>query len=230
LAARQRIVAQMRALRAEREQTRVALPPSALPALESAKASEDPEDLLEQADALRDSEDKVRQRLRALEQRMAEVRDERDFDRRMNEFLGDESLFDEQDRRLRLRKPTSLRTAPVFQADDKGAAAGAQAEAANPPVSTTVGAPTEATTHAPTSPTPVESGSNTPNVAVTPGDIKGTAATKGGQPHLGSRTPASFGGVTDLKVLETEQKRLKALADSLKSRASQLESQAKELQ
>lgn len=101
--ARAALVARMRGLRSERDAVRAALPPSRVPGLGPAEASDDPEDLLEQADVLRDSEDKVRQRLQALKARITEVREERDLDRRMNDFLGEESMFDDQDRRLRLR-------------------------------------------------------------------------------------------------------------------------------
>ena len=69
----------------------------------SGTASDDPAELLEQADAVRDAEDKVRQRMEQLQTRIHELKDERDLDRRMNDFLGEESIFDEQDRRLRLR-------------------------------------------------------------------------------------------------------------------------------
>ena len=89
---------------------RAALPASQVPALDRADAErDDPEDLLEQADALRDTEDKVRERLKALHGRITEVREERDLDRRMNDFLGEESMFDEQDRRLRAAARTPAR-------------------------------------------------------------------------------------------------------------------------
>src|SRR5262249_50283764 len=70
--ARQRLIAQMRSLRGEREQIRALLPTAAVAVPEGSSASDDPEDLLEQADALRDSEDKLRQQLRALDVRIAE--------------------------------------------------------------------------------------------------------------------------------------------------------------
>src|SRR5438132_790421 len=72
-AARTRLIGQMRGLRAEREQVRAALPAAKLPALEAVRPSDDPEDLLEQADLLKDNEDKVRKQLQTLEQRIAEA-------------------------------------------------------------------------------------------------------------------------------------------------------------
>jgi len=87
-AARRQLIVQMRSLRAEREQVRAALPAASVPALEAPRSSDNPEDLLEQADAARDNEDKVRRELRALEGRIAETREERAFDRRLNDFLG----------------------------------------------------------------------------------------------------------------------------------------------
>ncbi|WP_253910740.1 TetR family transcriptional regulator, partial [Pyxidicoccus fallax] len=103
-AQRAKLLEAMRSVRAEREAVRAALPASRVPALDrAAPAGDDPEDLLEQADTLRDTEDKVRERLKALRGRITEVREERDLDRRMNDFLGEESMFDEQDRRLRVR-------------------------------------------------------------------------------------------------------------------------------
>jgi len=66
----------------------------------SAKVSDDPEELLERADALFDSEDKLRREERALEARIGELRSEQDIDRRMSDFLGEGTLFDEADRRI----------------------------------------------------------------------------------------------------------------------------------
>ncbi len=99
---RQPLLAQLRALRAEREKLRASMPLRAAPPIQSSRPSEEPEDLLRQVDSLRDSEDKVKQQLRAVETRIGEVRDEQALDRRMREFLNEQSLFDDQDRRFRL--------------------------------------------------------------------------------------------------------------------------------
>jgi hypothetical protein len=121
---RRTLLDRMRALRKERDQVRAQLPAAQLPQVK-AEASDDPADLLEQADALRDTQDKVAARLKALEKRIAEVKRERDLDRRMGEFLGEEQAFDERDRRLATsptaadnnrdaRLPSAERTEPVF--------------------------------------------------------------------------------------------------------------------
>jgi len=96
---RRALLDRMRALRKERDQVRAQLPAAQLPQVK-AEASDDPADLLEQADALRDTQDKVAARLKALEKRIGEVKRERELDRRMGEFLGEEQAFDERDRRL----------------------------------------------------------------------------------------------------------------------------------
>jgi len=122
---RRSLLERMRALRKERDQVRAQLPAAGLPQVK-AEASDDPADLLEQADALRDTQDKVAARLKALEKRIAEVKRERELDRRMGEFLGEEQAFDERDRRLATspaagdgrdaRLPNAERTEPVFGA------------------------------------------------------------------------------------------------------------------
>lgn len=122
---RQALLERMRALRKERDQVRAQLPAARLPQVK-AEASDDPADLLEQADALRDTQDKVAARLKALEKRISEVKRERDLDRRMGEFMGDEQAFDERDRRLATsptggagaardtRLPSTEQSEPVF--------------------------------------------------------------------------------------------------------------------
>ncbi|HYV45969.1 MAG TPA: TetR family transcriptional regulator [Myxococcaceae bacterium] len=123
---RRSLLERMRALRQERDQVRAQLPAAGLPQVK-AEASDDPADLLEQADALRDTQDKVTARLKALEKRIAEVKRERELDRRMGEFVGEEQAFDERDRRLATsptagdgtrdgRLPNTEHTEPVFGA------------------------------------------------------------------------------------------------------------------
>src|SRR5262245_19838284 len=79
---RRALLERMRALRRERDQARSQLPAARLPEVQGAP-SDDPTDLLEQADALRDTQDKVAARLKALERRIAQLKRERDLDRRM---------------------------------------------------------------------------------------------------------------------------------------------------
>lgn len=117
--ARAQLVARMRAVRHEREQVLAAMPASALPSLPPVRASDDPEDLLEQADAARDAQDKVQRRLAALNERIAEAKQERELESRLSEFSADQGAFDEQDRSLRLNQDPHARTA---QADSFSAA------------------------------------------------------------------------------------------------------------
>jgi hypothetical protein len=102
--ARVALIARLRQLRAEREAVRAALPGARLPAVEALKASDDPEELLEQADRLRDGQERARQELASLARRLAERRQEAELDRRVQRFLGEESMFDDQDRRLRAQR------------------------------------------------------------------------------------------------------------------------------
>jgi chromosome segregation ATPase len=214
--ARADLLSRLRNLRAERDAVRSALPASQVPALGRPEANDDPEDLLEQADALRDTEDKVRQRLRTLHARITEVREERELDRRMRDFLGEESMFDEQDRRLRLRLDATTRTLSV-ETDQRSAPFSPEA-VSGPPRSgsspDSIGAPGDG------------SGSPPPQLAQPPsrasdyrpqvGEVRGQA--------LASGDPE------DLPSLEAEVKRLEALARELKNRASSLEHRARELE
>jgi phage shock protein A len=104
---RQELVRQLRQLRSERDRARGQGTATGVRAPEAAP-SDDPTELMEQADALRDSEDKVRQRIRALQAQIREVKDERDLDRRVGDFLNDQAILDEQDRRLRLAVPPAV--------------------------------------------------------------------------------------------------------------------------
>ncbi len=110
---RKNLIAKMRSLRSERDQVRAALPAAKLPALDTVRPSDDPEDLLEQADLLKDNEDKVRRQLQSLEKRIAEAKQERDLDNRVRQFLGDEALFDESDRRLRVTRTENTPPPPL---------------------------------------------------------------------------------------------------------------------
>jgi hypothetical protein len=126
---RKRVLGEMRSIRAEREQVRAWLPAGTAPTAASSAAFANREDLLEQADALRDSQDKVQQQMRSLDTRIAEARQERELDRKMKDFLREESLFDEQDRRFRLYR--ELPTPPPTE----GVPAASLGPNAQPPVS-----------------------------------------------------------------------------------------------
>ncbi|HEX8700268.1 MAG TPA: TetR family transcriptional regulator [Myxococcaceae bacterium] len=231
---RARLLTRMRELRAEREAVRAALPASRMPALSRTEASDDPEDLLEQADALRDTEDKVRQRLGALKARITEVREERALERRMNDFLGEESMFDDQDRRLRLRavgeqrfavdSSTAPRTGVPVLNDGPSAGGGVSRppgtpETVDPP--DIPGLPDDGTT------TGGGGGTNTP----LPQPLT-TARASDRRPQVGATRAQQLaaGDFDDLASLEAEAKRLESLARELESRAKALEGKVRELE
>lgn len=204
---RARLISRMRDLRTERDAVRAALPASQVPALGHSDTSDDPADLLEQADALRDSEDKVKQRLGALKTRIAELREERDLERRMNDFLGEEAMFDEQDRRLRLRlnsnqavevdSTPTRRGSPSFTAEDSSSPPAAPDPNPGPP--TTL------------APSPIHASDHRPEV----------------NPVRAQQLAA--GDINNLADLETEAKQLESMAHELDSRATALEKRVHEL-
>ncbi|RKH84218.1 TetR family transcriptional regulator [Corallococcus sp. AB045] len=212
---RARLVEQMRSVRGEREAVRAALPASQVPALDGAARGDDPEDLLAQADALRDTQDKVRQRLQALKARITEVREERDLDRRMNDFLGEESMFDDQDRRLRLRAMGNqgLQVAPTQRGGRLPEVIPGDALAETPNYA---GDPTKG-----------------PGVGADPasgGTGSGvTASDRRPQVDPVRAQALAAGGMEDLSSLEQEAARLESLASELDGRAGTLERRAKTL-
>jgi len=217
---RARLLARMRELRAEREAVRAALPASQVPALGRADASDDPEDLLEQADALRDSEDKVRQRLKVLKARIVEVREERDLERRMNDFLGEEAMFDEQDRRLRLRvndeKAVEVETTPITR--NTPFPGGAVTDHAPVPVAAD---PPPMTPELPDK--PENSGQMPPANPIRASDRRPQV-----NPIRAQELAA--GDFDDLSSLEAQAKQLESLAGELDSRAKALERRVSELE
>ncbi|WPB75254.1 TetR family transcriptional regulator [Archangium violaceum] len=237
--ARSKLIARMRDLRAERDALRSALPASHEPALDRRDSSDDPEDLLEQADVLRDSEDKVRQRLRALRGRITELREERELERRMSDFLGEESMFDEQDRQMRLRFNASTKSISVeasqrsrgglFNAPQEYTSGGGQGDAAPPPPLQNPGSgdPVPGSDPVPGVPTPgggggVEMGDPSPSPVYRASDNRPQVGTVRAQ-VLASGNPE------DLRGLEAEAARLESLARELDSRAGSLERRAREL-
>jgi hypothetical protein len=202
---RRELLVRMRALRAEREQVRTQLPAAAVPPL-SGTASDDPAELLEQADAVRDAEDKVRQRMEQLKTRIHELKDERDLDRRMNDFLGEESIFDEQDRRLRLRNEQD------FSSGRTDGLSGTPSMTQSPPggAASNPMAPPGPNTNAPP---PQSSSSHGGESAPSPDAL--------------SATPASS---DDLHALEGQLSNLGHDAQQLEERARRLEQSARQLQ
>jgi hypothetical protein len=193
-----------------------------VPALPEAATSDDAEDLLEQADALRDTEDKVNQRLQALRSRLTEVREERELERRMSDFLGEESMFDEQDRRLRLSVDSSTRSisvsatprsrSPVLGSRDEAYADGAGLPTAQP---------TPPSYPSPPSDAPQNNG-QPPTTYYKATDSRPQVGTVRAQ-VLASDFPE------DVRSLEQEAARLESLARELDSRADSLERRAREL-
>ncbi|WP_223642558.1 TetR family transcriptional regulator [Corallococcus sp. EGB] len=212
-AERARLLEQMRSVRGEREAVRAALPASQVPALDGAARGDDPEDLLAQADALRDTQDKVRQRLQALKTRITEVREERDLDRRMNDFLGEESMFDDQDRRLRMRTSgdRGLQLAPTQRGSGRlpWVSAGESDQAPN-----YAGGP------APGNGGEVSAGGTPPSV---------TASDRRPQVDPVRAQALAAGGAEDVGLMEQEAARLESLEHELDGRAGALEQRAKTL-
>ncbi len=236
---RKGLIDQMRKLRAEREALRQTLPATRIPYLDSVKPSDDPEELLEQADLLRDNEEKLRKELKSLEARIAERRDEAELDKRVQRFMGEESMFDDSDRRLRVQRTlTTPGTAPVQMANGVG---GQQnPEAAPPP--TGGFSDTKAGTGGPaaTPPTagalggfnavPAERTSDSSNVQPGGLDSSGIRVTNASDARVqigGTRSIA--GGDDDLNDLEVERQRLQGLAGQLKKKADELQKRAAQL-
>lgn len=200
-ASRAQTLTAIRSLRAERESVRARLPRSALPSL-TAAPTDDPTALLEQADALRDSEDKVRRKLADLDARIAEARSERELDRRMNELANDESLFDEQDRQLRLsRAPDGVLSVDAPAGPSRGMAA------TNPALPATT----------PENGTPASSYGQL-------GALDAHASDH--QPQLGEPSVAAPPG-DSLSSLEQERARLSQLAGALEAKARAAEAKAR---
>lgn len=236
-AVRKGLIDQLRKLRAERDALRATLPSAKLPTLDAVRPSDDPEELLEQADLLRDNEEKLRRELKTLEARIAERRDEVELDRRVQRFMGEESMFDDSDRRLRVQRTvTTPGTAPTAAlADPKN-------EAAAPPAGTT--ADTTAGSGgafnspalgaqslggaAPSAPDSRAANEGTSiNTGLDSSSIRVTNASDARVQVGGARTIS--GGDDDLEDLEVERLRLQGLAGQLKQKADELQQRASQL-
>lgn len=211
-AERPALVAQVKRLRALQSQVLARLPPASVPAL-STRASDDPEELLEQADALRDGEDKLKARVELVKQRLAQAQAARELDRRMGDFSRDDALFDDSDRRFRMRRElTTDRAQPTsgaaeFQSSGAGPASDAAAPMGGSAPSPGGPAPSNA---APTGTTTVSAQDSLPQVG----------RTTNGTPALQD---------DDVGVLEAELKRLQRQVVDLSSRATELEKKAQSL-
>lgn len=252
------IIKRLRAARAEREQVRAMLPSTKVPAMLATRPSDDPEDLLEQADLMRDRADQANRELKKVEQRIVERKEERDLDRRVNQFLGDESFFDDSDRRLRVRRETTIpaqldakteTTAGFANADTGGA------QNKTPTTRSQVGVPYDSATDlfgntggtAMGAAAPQANTRDTPTAGSPPADSPppsgelGGGADPGPQPTVKVQTgsdarPAvtktkriAGGEDEDLEDLEIQRAKLKGLSEELKLKAKQLEKKAAEL-
>jgi prefoldin subunit 5 len=219
-AKRKALIDQMRKLRVERDALRATLPAAKLPTLDGVKPSDDPEELLEQADLLRDNEEKLAKELKVLEARIAERREEAELDRRVQRFLGEESMFDDQDRRLRVQRTTATQTdAPPVSSG--GPPKGSEFNASAAPQDVAGGgAPGTAADRSPMAPT--LNGLDKGGVSITSGSDA--------RPQVGSANPNTVAtGDEDLDELEVERAKLKGMADELKRTAQALERRASQL-
>ncbi len=224
--ARQKLLEQFKALRAEREQVRAALPAAKVPALEALKFSEDPTELLEQADAVRDNEDKVRRELKALEVRIAEAKSERALDNRMREFLGEESMFDDQDRRLRVRREGAPPALGGVQNETPEGGDARHGQVAGPPADSAFSgaSPFPPPLFGGASPTTLDKTNTNPATPAAPKVKQGSDA----RPIVGGQRIAG-GDDDDLEELEVQRLKLQGLAGQLRAKAVELEKKAAQL-
>lgn len=258
-AVRKGLIEQMRRLRAERESVRAALPAARLPSLDALRPTDDPEELLEQADLLRDNEEKVRRELKVLEGRITQRREEVELDRRVQRFMGEESMFDDQDRRLRLqRKDTIPGEAPAATGPGRTNNANESFSAANDsalpdptPGPVTAGSAPPGQTPPPVFPSlgfggaaPSDRAGATENQSFTSPpaanrsgasgglDSRGLSITSGSdaRPQVGGGSRSIATGDDDeMDDLDIQRRKLQSLAEDLKRKAQELEKKASQL-
>lgn len=234
---RKNLIGQLRKLRAERDALRQTLPASKIPTLDAVRPSDDPEELLEQADLLRDNEEKLRRELKSLDARIAERRDEVELDRRMQRFMGEESMFDDGDRRLRVQRTVTTPAAPTtsgtqnpqFENNTAAPPVGATADTtagsggqftASPFGAQSLGSPSPAANAPPADSRSINTGIDSSSIRVT--NASDARVQVGG-------TRSVSGGDDDLDDLEVERLRLQGLAGQLKKKADELQQRASQL-
>jgi len=237
-AARQALIPRIRALRAERDGMRGEGPAASAPKL-SNRPTDDPDELLERADAFLDGVDKLRKQEQQLAERIAVLERERELERRMNDFLSEGALFDDSDRRISVSRPPR---APQASADSPASLDdpnGKRGEENGTPVAPSAGG--EDTNQY----------GNPPGVDSTPGGTGLPPATDSPEPGrhggLDPVPPAQSEGVSlappesarpvsaysedeTLDQLRAKQERLRALADELKRKADETARKARELE
>lgn len=258
-AARKGLIEQLRRVRAERESVRAALPAAKLPSLDTLRPTDDPEELLEQADLLRDNEEKLRRELKTLDARITQRREEIDLDRRVQRFMGEESMFDDQDRRLRLqRKDAVAGEAPAStgvtrsNSETNSFAAGAADTSLGAPMPGPVTAGSAPPTPAPPTFPSLGLGGFAPsargaadNFQGSPPAEKSTGTTASGgldsrglsitsssdaRPQVGSGTKSiATGDEDEMDDLDIQRRKVQSLADELKRKAQELEKKASQL-
>ncbi len=246
-AARKALIDQMRKLRSEREAVRAAIPSAKLPSLETLRPSDDPEELLEQADLLRDNEEKVRRELKMIEGRITQRREEVELDRRMQRFMGEESMFDDQDRRLRLqRKDLAAGEAPAASAGRTNSETNADSFAGvQSPGPVTAGSAPADTKNTPPPFSLGAFGAAAPSAGRTANEAvpqSGTAAggldSKGititsssdARPQVGNGSKSiATGDEDEMDDLDIKRRKLQGLAEELKQKAQELEKKAAQL-
>lgn len=245
--ARKALIDRMRKLRAERESVRAAIPAAKLPSLETLRPTDDPEELLEQADLLRDNEEKVRRELKSLEGRITQRREEAELDRRMQRFMGEESMFDDQDRRLRLQRKdlaageapaaTAGRTNNETSSDFSGVQSPGPVTAGSAPADTKNSAPPFSLGAFGAAPAPGRSVTNdaAPQANGTAAgglDSKGITITSSSdaRPQVGNGSKnIATGDEDEMDDLDIQRRKLQGLAEELKRKAQELEKKAAQL-
>jgi hypothetical protein len=75
-------------------------------------ASDDPDELAEQADAVRDEQDRLRKELARLDRRIGELANERRLDLQMRDFITDQEIFDEGSRLMVVPRSSAITGGP----------------------------------------------------------------------------------------------------------------------
>ncbi|HEY3445289.1 MAG TPA: hypothetical protein VGK67_02950 [Myxococcales bacterium] len=184
------LVGQLKALRAERDSLRRAMPSTMVPRV-SDRPTDDPEELLERADALLDAEDKLRREEQALSKRIEELKAERDLERRMNEFMSEDSLFDEHDRRFSVTRSGATGAAQLD--DSKTSPTQGNAKTSNE-ATPSVSSPFEATSGY--NGNPSDGRTTPPAMADTTNGEGGWTPGAGGTPIGGGSTPGRQDGAS----------------------------------
>jgi hypothetical protein len=113
------LVAEIRSLESEKASlsTSVLAPEASAGAVRFHGRTDDPRELRERADALRDRADKLTKERAKVEARIAELRDQAELDRQLRSISRQDALFDEGDARVQVQRQVSTAsTAPTASA------------------------------------------------------------------------------------------------------------------